>query len=94
MQVGNEERLMQPNDYPGHYKLITEAIWNLDPSIVVVASGRWGPDITGNPCTTGQRCDAWDDHYYRTPDEMAAMGHVYDSYSRSLPDVFVGMYGT
>ena len=44
------------------------------------------------PCLTGQRCDAWDDHYYRTPDVMAAMGHQYDDYNRSLPDVFVGEF--
>merc|ERR1712125_98317 len=48
--------------------------------------------IDGNPCVTGQRCDAWDDHYYRTPDQMANMGHQYDSYNRSWPDVFVGEF--
>ena len=29
------------------------------------------------------QCDAWDDHYYRTPDQMASMGHQYDDYNRS-----------
>jgi alpha-L-arabinofuranosidase len=92
LEVGNEERLMGPDEYPGHYKLITSQIWARHPNMTVVASGRWGPDIAGNPCLTGQRCDAWDDHYYRTPDVMAGMGHQYDDYNRSLPDVFVGEF--
>ncbi len=81
---------MNPDDYPGHYRLITEAIWAKYPDMTVVASGRWGPDITGSPCLTGQRCDVWDDHYYHSPDRMAALADVYDTYNRSWPDVFVG----
>ena len=26
--------------------------------------------IAASPCLNGQRCDAWDDHYYLTPDVM------------------------
>eukprot|EP00035_Acanthoeca_spectabilis_P005172 m.110773 g.110773 ORF g.110773 m.110773 type:complete len:704 (-) comp12903_c0_seq1:23-2134(-) len=92
LEVGNEERAMNPDDYPGHYRLITQAVWSQHPNLTVVASGRWGPPIEGSPCLTGQRCDAWDDHYYRTPDVMAGMGHEYDSYNRSLPTVFVGEF--
>ena len=92
MEVGNEERLMDPGDYPAHYKLITTAIWSKHPKMTIIASGRWGPSIDGSPCLTGQRCDAWDDHFYRTPDQMGNMGHHYDSYNRSLPDVFVGEF--
>lgn len=90
IEVGNEESLMGPEDYPGHYKLITQAVWKVYPTMYVVASGRWGPSTNGHPCLTGQRCDAWDDHYYRTPDQMAAMTTQYDNYDRKLPDVFVG----
>eukprot|EP00050_Salpingoeca_kvevrii_P022188 m.122502 g.122502 ORF g.122502 m.122502 type:complete len:642 (-) comp9630_c0_seq2:40-1965(-) len=92
LEVGNEERLMGPDEYPAHYKLITEAIWKQYPDMYIVASGRWGPPIDGNPCITGQRCDAWDDHYYRKPDDMAALRTAYDSYNRSWPDVFVGEF--
>jgi len=95
LEVGNEEYWM--TDYAEHYQLITSAIWNADPSVTVVASGRWrcgGSDscVVGNPCLTGQRCDAWDDHYYRSPDEMAALGSRYDDYNRSWPRVFVGEF--
>jgi hypothetical protein len=34
-QVGNEERLMDTPDYPDHYRLITKAIWDVEPSITV-----------------------------------------------------------
>ena len=30
-----------------------------------------------------------DDHFYRTPDEIAGFGHYYDDYNRSWPPVFV-----
>eukprot|EP00047_Mylnosiga_fluctuans_P023245 m.134491 g.134491 ORF g.134491 m.134491 type:complete len:656 (+) comp9518_c0_seq5:74-2041(+) len=92
LEVGNEEALMGPNDYPGHYRLITQAVWQAYPNISITASGRWGPSIDGSPCLTGQKCDLWDDHYYRTPDQMAGMGGQYDGYNRSWPDVFVGEF--
>ena len=38
------------------------------------------------------RCDTWDDHYYRTPDDMAALTTRYDDYNRSWPPVFVGEF--
>ena len=50
VEVGNEERLFAPGDYPGHYQLITSALWAQYPDLVIVASGRWGNvDATGNP---------------------------------------------
>ena len=92
LEVGNEESDMA--GYASHYKLITDAIWKADPAVHVVASGRWGPPIAGNPCLGGARCDEWDDHYYRTPDAMAALHTAYDvgSYNRSWPHVFVGEF--
>lgn len=89
MEVGNEEK---DPAYGAHYALITSQLWAKHPEIQVVASGRWGPALVDHPCLTGQRCDAWDDHYYRSPDDMAAMAHLYDSYNRSWPKVFVGEY--
>ena len=81
--------------YSSHYKLITDAIWAANPSVHVVASGRWrwpGGHAVGNPCLAGARCDEWDDHYYRTPDAMAALHTTYDTYNRSWPSVFVGEF--
>ena len=90
VEVGNEERAME--GYASHYKLITSKLWQRYPDLTIVASGRWGPSIKGSPCLSGQRCDVWDDHYYRHPDVMAGMGAVYDDYNRSLPKVFVGEF--
>jgi len=96
LEVGNEEHLMDSGSYPGHYKLITDAIWAKYPDMQVVASGRWGGfNGDGSPCTLGNppmRCDMWDDHYYEDPDTMAAMTTQYDAYPRDFPDVFVGEY--
>ena len=90
VEVGNEERAME--GYASHYQLITSKLWQRYPDLTIVASGRWGPSIKGSPCLSGQRCDVWDDHYYRHPDVMAGMGAVYDDYNRSLPKVFVGEF--
>lgn len=89
-EVGNEEKDME--NYRSHFELIAGAIKQKDPDAVIVASGRWGQSIEGNPCINGDRCDLWDDHYYRSPDVMANMSTQYDGYNRSLPDVFVGEY--
>eukprot|EP00727_Mastigamoeba_balamuthi_P003224 m51a1_g129 putative alpha-l-arabinofuranosidase (854) ;mRNA; f:433766-437101 len=90
VEVGNEETLM--DEYRLHYNNITRGIWDRFPGIEVVASGWWGPDLKGNPCLSGSRCDAWDEHYYRAPDTLATMSTLYDSYDRKLPPVFVGEY--
>ena len=93
LEIGNEEYDLAR--YSTHYKLISDAVWAVDSSVHVVASGRWrwpGGFADGNPCLDGARCDEWDDHYYRTPDEMAALGTTYDNYNRSWPKVFVGEF--
>jgi alpha-N-arabinofuranosidase len=82
VEVGNEEgHLTGVDGYAAHYRVITAAIWKAYPHMTIVASGRWGgcgDDCIGaSPCLTGQRCDAWDDHYYLTPDQMAAGKTMY-----------------
>ena len=73
--------------------MITQRLWAVHPALLIVASGRWlGPDVDGSPCMSGMRCDVWDEHFYETPDDMAAMGAHYDDYNRSWPAVFVGEY--
>lgn len=94
LEIGNEERDMQPSGYPGFYRLISQAVWNYDPRVTIVACGFWDERVAlaGNPCLSGQRCDMWDDHFYRTTATMASMGNHYDTYNRSWPKVFVGEY--
>lgn len=95
LEVGNEERTMAPDDYPGHYKLISERLLKEHPHLTIVASGRWRSpdDVVGSPCLTGTTsCEQWDEHFYQTPNEMAMMGAQYDSYNRLRPKVFVGEF--
>ena len=60
------------------YEAFTDAIWDVDPDIQVVASGRMitQPDYTGHPCYGGGgvpklRCDVADEHYYQSAVEQA-----------------------
>lgn len=67
LEVGNEE--LDMDGYTTQYERITSAVWEQQRNVTVVASGRWGPPIAGNPClSAGVRCDLWDDHY---------VGHCY-----------------
>lgn len=95
LEVGNEERDMA--QFAAHYALITEAVWQADPSVLVVASGKFqGASITGSPCET-QRCDLADEHYYLMPDAMFGMFHAYDPDRRprnGATKVYVGEYAS
>jgi alpha-N-arabinofuranosidase len=84
--------------YSGRYRAITDALWKRYPDMTVIASGQWKEeyDMSGNPCLNGQRCDMWDEHFYRSPDDMVGelLGR-YDkeNYDRATrPKVFVGEY--
>ena len=57
--------------------------------------------VYGSPCVNNPggvwpnktRCDIWDEHYYRTPDDMAALASSYDFYPRKkYPKVYVGEF--
>ena len=86
--------------YAGRYRTVTEAVLARHPSLKVIASGRWmgdGQDVSGSPCLTGAApCDLWDEHFYRSPDEMVSkLLTRYDepNYDRvARPKVFVGEY--
>ena len=86
VEVGNEERVLTQEGYAGHYKLITQELWAKYPDLVIIASGRWrsGDLRESSPCLTDfeMRCDAIDEHFYQTPDEMASMASEYDAYNR------------
>ena len=94
LEIGNEERDLSSQGYAAHYRTITQAIWRKHPEMYVVACGFWDDKVgmVGNPCLAGQRCDAWDEHYYRSTSQLLRMASLYDSYNRSLPKVYVGEY--
>ena len=94
--------------YAGRYRAVTEAVLARHPRLEVIASGRWmgdRQDVSASPCLAGgggggdgggARCDLWDEHFYRSPDEMVSnLLTRYDegSYDRATrPKVFVGEY--
>eukprot|EP00727_Mastigamoeba_balamuthi_P007028 m51a1_g2946 putative alpha-l-arabinofuranosidase (653) ;mRNA; r:619613-621785 len=93
LEVGNEETQMA--EYATRYRAITQAVWKKSPSVVVVASGPWGPSLEGSPCLTGQRCDVWDAHAYMSPESAAGWDATrFDEgrYDRKQPKVFMGEY--
>ena len=95
LEIGNEERDLTSQGFPPHYKMISEAVWEKDPNIFVVASGAMkATSATGNrskscfPCVGGcgfnpQRCDSWDEHTYDSPQTMADLHSLYDNYTHS-----------
>ena len=84
--------------YSGRYRAITDALWKRHPDMTVIASGQWKEeyDMSDNPCLNGQRCDMWDEHFYRSPDDM--VGELLERYDKknydrkTMPNVFVGEY--
>lgn len=57
-EIGNEEKNM--TIYAQRYPLFAAAIRAVEPGATLVASGRWGWPVKGNPCLEGARCDLWD----------------------------------
>ena len=54
-QIGNEETDEPTGCYAKHFAMLTEAMWRQDPSLQVMASGRWGrrkywSRFNANPC--------------------------------------------
>ena len=91
LEVGNEEAHMGVEGYPGHYQIITQALWGANPTLRIVASGYLAlqnrPNRTSQcfPCVGGcgmdaQRCDSWDEHTYDNNGGMAALYDAYDNY--------------
>eukprot|EP01065_Artemidia_motanka_P037062 TRINITY_DN4523_c0_g1_i2.p1 TRINITY_DN4523_c0_g1~~TRINITY_DN4523_c0_g1_i2.p1 ORF type:complete len:743 (+),score=150.44 TRINITY_DN4523_c0_g1_i2:40-2268(+) len=98
VEIGNEEIML--DQYEKHFKAIAEATRRKFPNAQFIASGRYlpahrggGPDPTKvGPCVEGRHCNAVDDHFYREPDELAAMAGLYDKYNRRDPEVFIGEF--
>ena len=102
LEIGNEEHLMKVGDYPTYYKLISEAIWEKNNNIKIVASGYFKlpnhPDRSKMcfPCVGGcgtnpQWCDAWDEHAYGDDfDTLANLESAYDDYTTTCKTIAGG----
>lgn len=84
VEIGNEDFFDKAKTYEDRFDGFAKAIRGKYPSLKL---------ITTMPITRGKP-DVQDDHYYRTPEEMFTMAHMYDKTDRNGPKIFVGEWAT
>jgi alpha-N-arabinofuranosidase len=90
VEVGNEDNLGSGGrTYNQRFTAFHDAIKAKYPNLKLISTATSGfrPPLTTTP-------DVIDDHYYRTPEQLAQTGFPYDRYSRTLPKIFVGEYAS
>ena len=84
VEIGNEDFFDKAKTYEDRFDDFGKAIRGKYPSLQLITTM---PITRGNP-------DVQDDHYYRSPEEMFAMAHMYDKTDRKGPKIFVGEWAT
>ncbi len=84
VEIGNEDFFDKAKTYEDRFDDFAKAIRGKYPSLKMITTM---PITRGNP-------DVQDDHYYRTPEEMFSMAHMYDKTDRNGPKIFVGEWAT
>jgi alpha-N-arabinofuranosidase len=84
VEIGNEDFFDKAKTYEDRFDDFAKAIRGKYPSLKMITTM---PITRGNP-------DVQDDHYYRSPEEMFAMAHMYDKTDRNGPKIFVGEWAT
>jgi alpha-N-arabinofuranosidase len=84
VEIGNEDFFDKAKTYDERFEDFAKAIRGRYPSLKLISTM---PITRGNP-------DVQDDHYYRGPEEMFSMAHLYDTYDRKGPKIFVGEWAT
>jgi alpha-N-arabinofuranosidase len=84
VEIGNEDFFDKAKTYEDRFDDFAKAIRGKYPSLKLITTM---PITKGNP-------DVQDDHYYRAPEEMFAMAHMYDKTDRNGPKIFVGEWAT
>ena len=95
IEIGNENNqddgLLLSDKYIERYRAFRNAILRKYPKMKIIGNvAAWGTDDPR--WKTKDKVDLVDEHYYRSPSWFAGHFHKYDSYSRSLPDVYCGEY--
>jgi alpha-N-arabinofuranosidase len=81
VEIGNEDYFGDaPKSYEARFAQFYDAIKAAHPKLQCIATFPVG----------GRHADVVDEHYYRSPDEMALLAHTYDGRDRRGPKVFVG----
>ena len=95
LEIGNENNQPDPHQQSDHYyeryEQFYKAIRAKYPEMKIIGNVvAWGDD---NPKWNSKLpVDLLDEHYYRSPDWVAAAFHKYDIYDRQAPKVYVGEY--
>ncbi|MEZ2346891.1 alpha-L-arabinofuranosidase C-terminal domain-containing protein [Terriglobus sp. RCC_193] len=84
VEIGNEDFFDKAKTYEDRFDDFAKAIRAKYPKLQLITTM---PITRGNP-------DVQDDHYYRSPEEMFAMAHMYDKTDRKGPKIFVGEWAT
>jgi alpha-N-arabinofuranosidase len=84
VEIGNEDNFDKAKTYNERFQDFAKAIRAKYPQLKLISTMA---DTAGNP-------DVQDDHYYRTPEEMFAMVHLYDTAPRNGPKIFIGEWAT
>ncbi len=84
VEIGNEDFFDKAKTYEDRFDDFAKAIRGKYPSLKMITTM---PITRGNP-------DVQDDHYYRSPEEMFSMAHMYDKTDRNGPRIFVGEWAT
>ena len=95
IEIGNENNQddgqLLSDKYIERYRAFRNAILRKYPKMKIIGNiAAWGTDDPR--WKTKDKVDLVDEHYYRSPSWFAWHFHKYDSYSRSLPDVYCGEY--
>ena len=84
VEIGNEDGFDRSGSYDGRYAQFHDAIKANYPQLQLIATD---PVKSRVP-------DLYDDHFYRSPEEMAGDSHHYDRLSRTGPKIFVGEWAS
>jgi alpha-N-arabinofuranosidase len=84
VEIGNEDFFDKAKTYEDRFDDFAKAIRGKYPALKLITTM---PITRGNP-------DVQDDHYYRSPEEMFSMAHMYDKTDRKGPKIFVGEWAT
>ena len=85
VEVGNEDWFDRSKSYDGRFTQFFDAIRSKYPQLKIIATAP----------VTSRRPDLYDDHYYRSPRQMAFDWRHYDGkFDPSRPEIFVGEWAS
>jgi alpha-N-arabinofuranosidase len=87
IEIGNEDWFDTSGSYDARFAQFAEALHSKYPQYKLIAT-------TPVKVRAGLEPDLIDDHYYKSPAEMFALVHQYDTAPRNGPKIFVGEWAT